>query len=32
VHDSMLLMVTHDHSMLDAFERVIDFAELVENR
>jgi putative ABC transport system ATP-binding protein len=31
-HDSMLLMVTHDHSMLDAFERVIDFAELVENR
>jgi len=28
-HDSMLLMVTHDHSMLDAFERVIDFAELV---
>jgi len=31
-HDSMLLMVTHDHGMLDAFERVIDFAELVENR
>jgi putative ABC transport system ATP-binding protein len=31
-HDSMLLMVTHDHSMLDAFERVIDFAVLVENR
>ncbi len=31
-HDSMLLMVTHDHSMLDAFERVIDFADLVENR
>ena len=31
-HESMLLMVTHDHSMLDAFERVIDFAELVENR
>jgi putative ABC transport system ATP-binding protein len=31
-HDSMLLMVTHDHSMLDAFERVIDFTELVENR
>jgi len=31
-HDSMLLMVTHDHSMLDAFERVIDFAALVENR
>ena len=31
-HDSMLLMVTHDHSMLDAFERVVDFAELVENR
>jgi putative ABC transport system ATP-binding protein len=31
-HDSMLLMVTHDHSMLDAFERVIDFAELVESR
>lgn len=30
-HDSMLLMVTHDHSMLDAFERVIDFAEMVEN-
>jgi putative ABC transport system ATP-binding protein len=30
-HDSMLLMVTHDHSMLSAFERVIDFAELVEN-
>ena len=30
-HDSMLLMVTHDHSMLDAFERVIDFAELVES-
>ncbi len=29
-HESMLLMVTHDHSMLDAFERVIDFAELVE--
>ena len=29
-HDSMLLMVTHDHSMLDAFERVIDFAELVD--
>jgi len=28
-HDSMLLMVTHDHSMLGAFERVIDFAELV---
>ncbi len=28
-HDSMLLMVTHDHGMLDAFERVIDFAELV---
>jgi len=31
-HESMLLMVTHDHSMLDAFERVIDFAELVEDR
>jgi len=31
-HESMLLMVTHDHSMLDAFERVIDFTELVENR
>jgi len=31
-HESMLLMVTHDHSMLDAFERVIDFAELVENQ
>jgi len=31
-HDSMLLMVTHDHNMLDAFERVIDFADLVENR
>ncbi len=31
-HESMLLMVTHDHSMLDVFERVIDFAELVENR
>jgi len=29
-HDSMLLMVTHDRSMLDAFERVIDFARLVE--
>ena len=28
---SMLLMVTHDHSMLDVFERVIDFSELVEN-
>ena len=28
-HDSMLLMVTHDHSMLDAFERVIDFTQLV---
>ena len=28
-HDSMLLMVTHDHSMLDTFERVIDFVELV---
>ena len=31
-HGSMLLMVTHDHSMLEAFERVIDFAALVENR
>lgn len=31
-HDSMLLMVTHDHGMLDAFERVIDFDQLVENR
>jgi putative ABC transport system ATP-binding protein len=30
-HDSILLMVTHDHSLLDAFERVIDFSELVEN-
>jgi putative ABC transport system ATP-binding protein len=30
-HDSMLLMVTHDNSLLDAFERVINFAELVEN-
>ena len=29
-HDSMLLMVTHDRSMLDAFERVIDFARLVK--
>jgi len=29
-HDSMLLMVTHDRSMLDAFERVIDFAQLVK--
>ncbi len=29
-HDSMLLMVTHDHSMLVAFERVIDFADLVD--
>ncbi len=28
-HDSMLLMVTHDHSMLEAFERVIDFSQLV---
>jgi putative ABC transport system ATP-binding protein len=28
-HDSMLLMVTHDHSMLEAFERVIDFQQLV---
>jgi putative ABC transport system ATP-binding protein len=28
-HDSMLLMVTHDHSMLDTFERIIDFVELV---
>lgn len=28
-HDSMLLMVTHDRSMLDAFERVIDFTQLV---
>jgi len=27
-HDSMLLMVTHDHSMLDAFERVV-FKSLV---
>jgi len=25
-------MVTHDHGMLDAFERVIDFDQLVENR
>ncbi len=31
-HDSMLMMVTHDHSMLDAFERVIDFAELVDSK
>lgn len=29
-HDSMLLMVTHDRSMLDAFGRVIDFAQLVK--
>jgi putative ABC transport system ATP-binding protein len=28
-HESMLLMVTHDHSMLEAFERVIDFSQLV---
>jgi putative ABC transport system ATP-binding protein len=28
-HNSMLLMVTHDHSMLEAFERVIDFSQLV---
>ena len=28
-HGSMLLMVTHDRSMLDAFERVIDFTQLV---
>jgi putative ABC transport system ATP-binding protein len=28
-HNSMLLMVTHDHSMLEAFERVIDFSRLV---
>lgn len=28
-HGSMLLMVTHDHSMLEAFERVIDFQQLV---
>ena len=28
-HGSMLLMVTHDHSMLDAFERVIDFSQLL---
>lgn len=28
-HDSMLLMVTHDHSMLSAFERVIDFSQLI---
>lgn len=31
-HGSMLLMVTHDHSMLDAFERVIDFTRLVETQ
>lgn len=29
-HRSMLLMVTHDRSMLDAFERVIDFEQLVK--
>jgi putative ABC transport system ATP-binding protein len=29
-HDSMLLMVTHDRSMLDAFERVLDFSRLVK--
>ena len=27
-HDSMLLMVTHDHSMLESFERVIDFSAI----
>ena len=27
-HNSTLLMVTHDRSLLDSFERVIDFAEL----
>lgn len=31
-HGSMLLMVTHDRSMLDAFERVIDFTQLVETQ
>lgn len=27
-HDSTLIMVTHDHSVLDRFDRVIDFAAL----
>ena len=27
-HDSTLLMVTHDRSLLDSFDRVIDFEEL----
>jgi putative ABC transport system ATP-binding protein len=27
-HDSTLLMVTHDRSLLDSFERVIDFEQL----
>lgn len=31
-HNSMLLMVTHDHSMLGAFERVVDFSELVDKQ
>jgi putative ABC transport system ATP-binding protein len=28
-HHSTLLMVTHDNSLLDSFERVIDFEELI---
>ena len=31
-HGSMLLMVTHDRSMLDTFERIIDFAQLVSTQ
>jgi len=31
-HGSMLLMVTHDRSMLDAFERVVDFTQLVSTQ
>lgn len=31
-HESMLLMVTHDHSLLDSFERVIDFADLAASQ
>jgi ABC-type lipoprotein export system ATPase subunit len=27
-HKSTLIMVTHDRSLLDSFERVIDFEEL----